>query len=501
MEFDIREDKPSIIKVIGVGGGGCNAVTHMYRQGITGVNFVICNTDQQALDKSPVPTKVKLGPSLTEGLGAGANPEVGRKATIESADEIRDLLSNNTRMVFVTAGMGGGTGTGGAPVVAKIAKEMGILTVGIATIPFTFEGSRKIEKAYAGIEELKQNVDALILISNNKLKEIFGDQKLSEVFAKADDVLSTAARGISEIITKPGLINVDFEDVKTVMQNSGVAIMGASTAVGDSRALRAIDDALSSPLLDDNNISGAKGILLYITSGKNEVTMDEITQITDFVQRQAGNSTEIIWGVCTDEELDEELSVTVIATGFEPGKTKVPAERVVHKLEERKYTVEVEFESTDITMEGGIDLMPEPEPVLRNLDPRPYQHTEATREMPETPISEVVEDPVVQRAPQPRPEPQPRLFGGREESPADAEYQRMMREKHQSVKSMAQRNLHSSPGNLFYLENQPAYERRNVQLKSHAHSSQSNVSKYTLDLNGEEAEIKTNNRFLDERAD
>jgi cell division protein FtsZ len=495
MEFEIREDKPSIIKVIGVGGAGCNAVTHMYRQGITGVNFIICNTDQQALDKSPVPMKVKLGPSLTDGLGAGANPEIGRKATLESADEIRDLLADHTRMVFVTAGMGGGTGTGGAPVVAKIAKEMGILTVGIVTIPFSIEGARKHEKAMAGVEELKQNVDALILISNNKLKEIYGNLKFTNAFAHADNVLTTAARGISEIITKPGLVNVDFEDVKTVMQNSGVAIMGTGIAEGENRALRAIDNALSSQLLDDNDIMGARGILLNVTSGKNEVTMDEFAQITEYLQQAAGNSTEIIWGVCTDEELDDEVAVTVIATGFQPGKSKPsgPGERIVHTLEDsHSEPNEVEFSVSN----------PQPVVYSKPEEPRPRERVQETP-APVQPVERPIQR-YEHISPQPvnkAEEPQINLFGSPEPGPSEAAYQRMMKEKHSRVSNMAQRNLHNSPGNLFYLENQPAFERRNVQLNNKQHSSESNVSRYTLDLNGEEPELKSNNRFLDERAD
>src|SRR5690554_2443882 len=322
MFFDIQPEDESIIKVVGVGGGGSNAVNFMYKQGITGVNFIICNTDQQALASSEVPNKIQLGPSLTGGRGAGAKPEVGKEATLESEEEIRKAFGNNTQMVFITAGMGGGTGTGGAPVIAKIAKDMGILTVGIVTSPFKFEGKSKRDKADAGLTELSENVDSIIVISNNKLREVYGDLSLTAAFSHADNVLTTAARGISEIITKPGLVNVDFEDVKTVMLNSGVAIMGTGIASGEGRAAKAIDEALSSPLLDDNDIYGANGILLYISSGTKEVTMDEVSQITDYVQQASNNDTEIIWGVCHDESLDDEVSVTLIATGFEKGSDK-----------------------------------------------------------------------------------------------------------------------------------------------------------------------------------
>jgi len=278
--FDMPEEQSSIIKVIGVGGGGNNAVNYMYEQGISGVNFVILNTDAQALEMSPVPNKIQLGPTLTNGRGAGSVPEVGKNATLESEDEIRDLLSINTKMVFVTAGMGGGTGTGGGPVVARIAKELGLLTVGIVTIPFEFEGKRKRDKAEQGLLEMKKNVDAMIVISNNKLRDIYGNLSLTQAFGNADSVLSTAAKGISEIITKSGMINVDFEDVKTVMTDSGVALMGTGIASGESRAIQAVDAAMSSPLLNDDDIHGAKGILLNITSGNEEIRMDEVTHIT-----------------------------------------------------------------------------------------------------------------------------------------------------------------------------------------------------------------------------
>ena len=322
MQFDLPKEKSSIIKVIGVGGGGSNAVNFMYKQGIQGVNFVVCNTDHQALELSPVPNKIQLGPHLTEGRGAGSLPDIGRQATEESIEDIQSILQVNTKMVFITAGMGGGTGTGGAPVVAKIAKDMGILTVGIVTEPFTFEGRRRKTQAESGIQELKDAVDTLIVISNDKLRKMFGNLSLTKAFGEADNILSTAAKGIAEIITVPGYINVDFEDVKTVMTNSGVAIMGSAAAEGEHRALKAVEAALSSPLLSDNDIQGAKHILLNITSGEEEVLMDEIAEITDFVQEEAGHGTDIIWGNCIDESLGNKLCVTVIATGFESDQQK-----------------------------------------------------------------------------------------------------------------------------------------------------------------------------------
>lgn len=315
-KFDLPKELPSIIKVIGVGGGGSNAVNHMYKQGIKGVDFIICNTDQQALDTSPVPKKIQLGASLTEGRGAGSLPDVGRNAAIENIDEIKAILDKNTKMVFITAGMGGGTGTGAAPVIAALAREAGILTVGIITIPFSFEGRRRRMQAEAGVEELKKNVDTLLIISNDKLREMYGNLKLKDCFAQADNILTTAAKSIAEIITVTGYMNVDFADVKTVMTNSGEAIMGSATASGENRAMKAVESALSSPLLNDSHIKGASNILLYINSGNDEVSMDEVSEITDYIQEEAGLTADIIWGNGTDESLGDAITVTVIATGF-----------------------------------------------------------------------------------------------------------------------------------------------------------------------------------------
>ncbi len=306
-------EKPNYIKVIGVGGGGGNAVSHMMEEGIQGVDFVLCNTDHQALLKSPVKTTVHLG---KRDLGAGNDPEIGREAAEMSRDEIEALLDEQTKMLFVTAGMGGGTGTGAAPVVAKLAKDKGILTVGIVTMPMEREGRRRKLQAMAGIDELKKCVDTLILISTDKLRDQYGNMKLSEAFKKADDVLATAARGIAEIITVPGYVNVDFEDVKTVMKNSGKAIMGSGVAEGENRAEKAIKDAIHSPLLNDSNIEGAKNILLYITSGTNEVSLDEVDEILEIAQNACGNNSDVIWGNGTDESLGDALCVTLIATGF-----------------------------------------------------------------------------------------------------------------------------------------------------------------------------------------
>ncbi len=335
MQFELPKERPSIIKVIGVGGGGSNAVNYMYRQGIRGVDFLVCNTDHQALEISPVPNKIQLGPSLTEGRGAGSIPEVGKNAAIENLEEIRKVLGPQTKMVFITAGMGGGTGTGAAPIIAGVAREMGILTVAIVTIPFSFEGKKRKSQAEAGIEELKKNVDTLLVICNDKLREIHGNLKLADAFSYADNVLAIAARSIAEIISVTLHINVDFADVETVMKESGAAIMGSAVSSGENRAIRAAELALDSPLLNDNNIEGARYILLNITSGQEEITMDEMGEITDYVQEQAGQSAEVIMGVGTDESLGEKICVTLIATGFKTRqqvKAEKPVEKVVHIL-------------------------------------------------------------------------------------------------------------------------------------------------------------------------
>ena len=313
-----QENKSSIIKVVGVGGGGGNAVTYMYRQGIHNVNFVICNTDAQALAKSAVPVKIQLGKSKTEGLGAGNKPKVGREAAMDSLDEIREVLDTGTKMVFVTAGMGGGTGTGAAPVIARIAKEMGILTVAIVTIPFRFEGTQRYHQALEGINELKEHVDSLLVINNEKLREMYGDLTLSNAFSKADNVLTMAAKGIAELITLPGQVNVDFADVSTIMTGGGITVMGSATAAGASRAREAVEAALNSPLLNNNDITGARRILLNITSGtgENEVTMDELGEITDFVTHSAKNAS-MIWGTGNDDSLGDAVCVTVVATDFQ----------------------------------------------------------------------------------------------------------------------------------------------------------------------------------------
>ncbi len=349
INFDLPQEKSSIIKVIGVGGGGSNAVNYMYEQGITDVNFVVCNTDAQDLARSSVPIKIQLGETLTQGRGAGNNPEMGRQAAIESLDSITELLSHNTKMVFITAGMGGGTGTGAAPIIAKEAKENGILTVAIVTIPFQFEGKRRIDQAIQGIAELKEYVDSLLIINNEKLRQIYGNLPFSKAFSNADNVLTIAAKGIAEIITVPGNINVDFADVHTVMTNSGVALMGSSVAEGDDRALRVIQEALNSPLLNDNDIRGAKNILLNIRSGReDEIKVDEIGQITDYLQDASGLDADIIWGNALDESLGRKISVTIIATGF--NTEAIPEFAVKHVEKKEKISLDENINS-NITFE------------------------------------------------------------------------------------------------------------------------------------------------------
>ncbi|UCD62027.1 MAG: cell division protein FtsZ [Flavobacteriaceae bacterium] len=380
--FDLPKNQSNVIKVIGVGGGGSNAINHMFQAGINGVDFVICNTDSQALQNSPVPNKIQLGVSLTEGLGAGANPEVGEQAALESMEEIKRMLDNTTKMIFITAGMGGGTGTGAAPVIAKQAKEMDVLTVGIVTMPFQFEGKMRCQQAQIGIEKLRSNVDSLIVINNNKLREVYGNLGFKAGFSKADEVLATAARGIAEVITHHYTQNIDLRDAKTVLSNSGTAIMGSSMASGSARAQEAIMKALDSPLLNDNKITGAKNVLLLIVSGSQEITIDEIGEINDHIQIEAGHGANIIMGVGEDENLGEAIAVTVIATGFNIDQqdeiVNTETKKIIHTLEDEQkaeqdlsdenvvYQLEEEEEEVDfepvikhsLDTEETIDLIP-----------------------------------------------------------------------------------------------------------------------------------------------
>jgi len=372
ISFDLPKNQSNVIKAIGVGGGGSNAINHMYRQGIKGVDFVICNTDAQALNNSGVPNKIQLGVNLTEGLGAGANPEIGEKAALESAEEITAMLNVNTKMVFITAGMGGGTGTGAAPIIAQMAREMNILTVGIVTTPFTFEGKIRNDQAQAGIEKFRHHVDSLIIINNNKLREVYGNLGFKAGFSKADEVLSTASKGIAEVITHHYTQNIDLKDAKTVLSNSGTAIMGAATSSGNNRANDAITKALDSPLLNDNRITGAKNVLLLIVSGNEEITIDEIGEINDYIQEQAGYGANIIMGVGEDPELLDSISVTVIATGFNVDQqneiSNTEPEKIVHDLEGDNlfsHISEINQPTTDSKEENEVDNI---DKIIHNLE-------------------------------------------------------------------------------------------------------------------------------------
>lgn len=488
MNFEIPQEEASIIKVIGVGGGGGNAVNHMFQQGIKDVSFVIGNTDAQALAKSPIPIKIQLGQSLTEGRGAGNLPEKGKQAAIENLDEISEVLSKNTKMVFITAGMGGGTGTGAAPVIAKVAKEMNILTVGIVTIPFRFEGQRRINQAIEGINELKEHVDALLVINNEKLREIYGDLKLADAFAKADNVLTTAAKGIAEIITVHGYINVDFADVQTVMKDSGVAIMGSGSAEGENRAMTAIKSALTSPLLNNNDIKGAQNILLNITSGNDEITMDEVGQITDYVQEAAGSNADIIWGNGYDEKLGSKINVTIIATGF--GTNSIP--ELMRKTEPKKEVVS--FEKPEVKKE----VVQKPEPkndwVKETLQQGSFEfevHTVEEQE-PET-SSNMYEE----------------LYGATKketkveqtEIDTKAEERRAQFEKYEKLRQLSHYKL--SNNDLDALENVSAYKRKQMTGDSEsAETSEVQYSKFTLsDDNEGGVKLSEGNPYLHDNVD
>ncbi len=524
IKFNLPKEQSSIIKVIGVGGGGSNAVNHMYRQGIKGVDFVICNTDSQALEMSPIPNKIQLGKNLTEGRGAGAIPEVGRKSALENIEEIRKILSNNTKMVFVTAGMGGGTGTGAAPIIAKLAKEMGILTVGIVTVPFTFEGKRRREQAEEGIEELKRNVDTLLVISNDKLREIYGNLSLTNAFAKADDILTTAAKGISEIITVTGYINVDFEDVKTVMTNGGAAIMGSGAAEGENRALRAIEAALTSPLLNDNDIRGAKHILLYMTFGNEEISMDEMGEITDYIQQVAGTTEHMIFGTGYDETLGNKIGVTLIATGFkslndvnytlsnnQPQKVVLEVadkqqDEIIEAINEEKFSP-ITDENSDIFIHpddssfdneilspNQIELKVEEKSTFNNPIVSSQDNVERISLFDDekdvekqlntfnlyTPVEKTEVDNINKE------EEKRILFKPNE---------RLQRLKDISMKL-------KTPSGLKDLENEPAFKRRNVKLEDSSSLHENEASRFSISADKEEGyKLRENNSFLHDSVD
>jgi len=551
MEFDLPKDQSSIIKVVGVGGGGSNAVNHMFNQGIKGVDFVVCNTDQQALDMSPVPFKIQLGASLTEGRGAGAIPEIGKNAAIENIEDIRTFLSKGTKMVFITAGMGGGTGTGAAPVIARVAKEMDILTVGIVTIPFAFEGKKRKQQAEDGLDEMRKNVDTLLIINNDRLREMYGNLSLGSAFSQADNVLAIAAKGIAEVISVTGLINVDFNDVNTVMKNSGAAIMGSATAEGEFRAIEAVKSALSSPLLNDNDIRGAKYVLLNITYGNKEILMDEIGIITDYIQDEAGSTADVIWGHGYDETLGDSINLTLIATGFNSslitGLEKA-AEKTIMNLED-------EHVSTMITqpIESPVSFtnsfVEEPEifiaetNIYKEEEEQPYLKVKDDSET-QTEINwSFSSDSVKSSSDEISFESESNLF----ESKADTfeakkssndeekkesvirhmltddldervdlndglqtktplsldEQQKRTKERMERIQTYTSK-IKTSSG-LSDLEKEPAYKRKNIAINDVPHSSEEQMSKFTLSEETEEGKrkfgLKENNSFLHDNVD
>ncbi|SFA90589.1 cell division protein FtsZ [Algoriphagus aquimarinus] len=551
--FDLHKNPKSIIKVIGVGGGGSNAVNHMYGLGIKDVEFVVVNTDAQALKSSPVPLRLQLGANLTEGLGAGANPEQGKNAAIESEDEIRELLADNTKMVFITAGMGGGTGTGAAPVVARIAKELNILTVGIVTAPFMFEGKKKMNVAQAGIEALRENCDTVLVILNDKLREIYGNLAIRTAFSKADDILSTAARSIAEIITIHQDVNVDFEDVKTVMKDAGAAVMGSSTEEGEGRAIRAAGAAISSPLLNNVDIKGAEKILLSIMSGEDEeLSMDELSEITEYIQEKAGDNAEVIFGQGIDPELGKAIRVTVIATGFEMDRLQGASKKVevakavvipapapvastpVEEVEEEKTVINLDSGKSEKVKEESVSggstfvfSMPKTPAPAPAPEVKPVAETPKREEPIQTPAPKKEslftfmkpKDEIKAEAPKPAQEKIVHdLFEEEDEkktedepkkeepaSPAFAnDYYEQMKQKaiqraHERFEKLkGNRAFNPTPDELKEKMEVPAYQRKNVVLNEPQHSSEPSISKYNL---SDDNEILGNNRFLHDNVD
>jgi len=443
-KVDLPKEKSSIIKVIGVGGGGGNAVNYMFKEGIKGVDFFICNTDAQALEASPIPNKIQIGSSLTEGRGAGSNPEVGKRAAQENVKDLLDLLGMNTKMVFVTAGMGGGTGTGAAPVIAKAARDMGILTVGIVTKPFYFEGNKRKLAAEEGIEELRQCVDSLLVISNDRIKEIHGNLPISKAFGYADDILTTAAKGIAEIITISGEINVDFEDIKNAMVGSGVSILGSGIAEGEDRAMRAVKTALNSPLLDDNKIKGASSLLVNISYGEDEVTMEEYSEINEYLQEEAGFDASLKCGLCQDEKLGNNIAVTVIATGFN----------------RKENTIKEDIKKDEV--ESGESETDTEEPQIK-----PFQTT--------------ITDPI--------------LLDKDSPTSPDKSDLRLIYLKELNEKAM-------NPGKIEDMEIEPAFQRQKIKMDSVSHSSEVELSRISLfDEPKKKPELRTNNSFLHDNVD
>jgi cell division protein FtsZ len=508
MQFDLPKEQSSIIKVIGVGGGGSNAVNHMYKQGIKGVDFIVCNTDAQALDISPVPNKIQLGPSLTEGRGAGSLPEVGKNAAIENIDEIKTYLGTTTKMVFITAGMGGGTGTGAAPIIAAVAKELGILTVGIVTIPFAFEGKKRRAQAEEGLAELKKNVDTLLVISNDKLRVIYGNLKLVEAFGHADDVLTTAAKGIADIITTTLHINTDFADIQTVMKDSGVAIMGSAAASGENRAVKAVEHALCSPLLNDSDIKGARYVLLNITCGHEEITMDEFGEITDYIQEAAGQTAEIIQGYGVDETLGDKVSVTIIATGFNNKDdigfpTIKKTEKVVLQLEDVVIAQEPE-KPIVATPEVKAELPKEETPKAE--EPMVFVRREELEDHEADEIVTTLDlypEPFLKSSPSNQEENSPKNEPFLKAATSDDSFDGQLKRSKERILKLKELSLKiKSPTGVSDLEKEPAYRRRNIKLDTPPHSSENTVSRYTLSEDEDKkTEIKPNNTFLHDNVD
>ncbi len=517
MEFDLPKDSTSsIIKVIGVGGGGGNAVNHMYNEGIKGVDFVVCNTDLQALEISPVPHKIQLGPSLTEGRGAGSLPEIGKNAAVENIDEIREYLSKDTKMVFVTAGMGGGTGTGAAPVIAQVAKEMGILTVGIVTVPFNFEGRKRRIQAEEGLAAMRANVDTLLVINNERLREITGNLSVGQAFAQADNVLAVAAKGIAEVIAVTGAINVDFNDVSTVMRDSGVAIMGSATAEGDNRALKAVEKALESPLLNDNDISGAEYVLLNIAYGDKEVLMDEITEITDFIQDAAGSTADVIFGHAQDLSLGAKLSVTVIATGFDStpltGFEKAPEKQVSSLNEEHKNEIKAPLSSP--TQQNPWSKAKEVEdtqeaPFLKQTDkveqPSWAAKIEAEEQKEMTfdwdANNDSSEEEIITRVVL-KDEGQVEMDlekSNAKETLSPEQQQKRNQERLSRIQEYTMK-LKKADG-IQEFENEPAYVRRNIQLDDSTPSSEEKTGRFSVSKDENGTSLNSNNSFLHDNVD
>lgn len=540
-QFDLPKDQSSIIKVFGVGGGGSNAVNHMYDQGIVGVNFVVLNTDAQALEMSRIPNRIQLGPELTQGLGAGADPKVGERSAEESVNEIKDLLSKNTKMVFITAGMGGGTGTGAAPVVARIAREMGVLTVGIVTTPFWFEGKSRYHSAMEGIDKLRAHVDTLLIINNDKIREMYGNLRRSEAFGHANNILTTAAKAISEIITVPGEINVDFADVQTVMKNGGSALMGCATAEGDDRALRAAQGALNSPLLNDSEIRGAKKVLVNITTGSQQVTMDEIGVIMEFVQEAAGN-TDIILGACDDASLENKLSVTIIATGFEANRAPEfqPVKEVrVYELTDKTVTQTSSFPAFEETVaiepaitvvnteettkeetavatydlavekeEDSFDLFSNGLGQEESANTVEFEVTAEEQQLPAEPVNETLVEQVnevVQTEQKPVEDFVVYTVKSHDySSPVITATDTLDKELEDRKKVLASLSFRfGAKQNVNELENEPAYKRKGMDLGAEQqYSTVSDISRFSVSNDGtDRPEIKRNNSYLHDNVD